>query len=113
MDEGMWHIHRRNQQWADAHYLPAWDENLILERFFAPVLDTPSYASPDGARWPAEQRADAANRARDATPKAFYVSDAEPYPIFIWPKRQFWVLIAAMAVSALAWARRASEVASR
>ena len=113
LDEGMWHIHRRNQQWADAHYLPAWYENLILERFFTPVLDTPSYASPDGARWPAEQRADAAIRARDATPEAPYVSNAEPYPIFIWPKRQFWVLIAVMAVSALAWARRASEVASR
>ena len=47
-----------------AEVAEAWRENLILERYFAPVLDTPTYASPHGNRWPPEQRADLANRAR-------------------------------------------------
>ena len=113
MDEGLWHIRRRNEQWTTGHYLPAWNENLILERFFSPVLDTPSYASPSVGRWPPEQRADAAIRVREATPQVPYVSDAEPYPILIWPKREFWVAIAAVAVSALVWAWRASATAFR
>ena len=41
----------------------AWRENLILERYFAPVLDTPTYASPQANRWPPEQRADLERRA--------------------------------------------------
>ena len=62
MDEGLWHIRRRNEEWSAGQDSRAWSENLILERFFAPVLDTPSYALPAGARWPADQRADAARR---------------------------------------------------
>ena len=83
LDEGLWHVRRRNM--AD---LPeAWRENLILERYFAPVLDTATYASPNGNRWPAEQRADVAAR---ATPIASFMSTAEPYPIVAWPKPLFW-----------------------
>ncbi len=59
LDEGLWHVRRRNGAEVDE----AWRENLILERFFVPVLDLPTYASPNGNRWPPEQRADFANRA--------------------------------------------------
>jgi VanZ family protein len=118
MDEGLWHIRRRNERWSTGDYLGAWNENLILEEFFTPVLDTPSYAMPKGGRWPSEQRADAESRARDSGPQATmhgmaYVSDAQPYPIFIWPKRLFWSAVAAVVFVALACARRASAAASR
>ena len=77
------HVRRRNGAEVDE----AWRENLILERFFVPVLDLPTYASPNGNRWPPEQRADFANRA--AAGNAF-LSAAEPYPILTWPQTAFW-----------------------
>ena len=45
----------------------AWHENLILERFFAPVLDRPTYVAVNGNRWPPEHRADAQD-SRDSGP---------------------------------------------
>jgi hypothetical protein len=39
-----------------------WHENLILEKYFAPVLDFPTYSTGAGAKWPAEQRANAERR---------------------------------------------------
>jgi hypothetical protein len=109
MEEGLWHIRRRNQDWAGGQYARAWQENLILERFFTPVLDTSTYALKGGGRWPAEQRADAERRAVDAAPSASasagpFVSDAQPLPILIWPKRLFWSAVAAVVFAALAWA---------
>jgi hypothetical protein len=89
MDEGLWHVRRRNDAWADGDYVTARQENRILETFFAPVLDTPSYVSTAGHRWPAEQREDAERRARGAD--AAYVSDAEPYPLMTWPRAAFWL----------------------
>ena len=77
----------------------AWRENVILETFFAPVLDNPTYASRTGLRWPAEQRADAARRtARMVGP---YESDAEPYPIYTWPASFFWTGLIAVAGAGL------------
>jgi VanZ family protein len=91
LDEGLWHVRRRNL--TDA--AEAWRENLILERYFAPVLDTPTYASPQGNRWPAEQRADLQTRAGSIA--IAFVSLAEPYPIVVWPKTVFWIVVAAVA----------------
>jgi hypothetical protein len=110
LDEGLWHVRRRNI--AD---LPeAWHENLILERYFAPVLDTPTYASPTGNRWPPEQRADVATRAPAV---AAFTSTAEPYPIVAWPAGRFWMLSAAIAVALaaipFAIARRQPDIDSR
>jgi len=104
MDEGLWHIRRRNEDWTAGNYSGAWHENLVLERFYQPVLDTSSYALPAGGRWPTEQRADAATRAGAAAASPF-VSDAEPYPILIWPKPLFWsgVALAVIAMLASAW----------
>lgn len=82
MDEGLWHVRRRNGLWAANDFARARQENLILERFFVPVLDTATYALPSGGRWPAAQRADAEARAMSA-PNTF-VSDAEPYTIVVF-----------------------------
>ena len=57
LTEGLWHVQRRNQAWDSADAAAAWRENRILEKFYAPVLDTPTYAGPTGHRWPAAQRA--------------------------------------------------------
>jgi VanZ like protein len=100
MDEGLWHIRRRNESWADGDYAKAWHENQILERFFAPVLDTSSYAAAHGSRWPAEQRADAETRAEGTS--ATFVSDAEPLPILVWPRTLFWSLTGAAALATVA-----------
>jgi hypothetical protein len=90
LDEGLWHVRQRNRLWAAGDVTSAWHENLILERFFAPVLDRPTYASPTGTRWPPEHRADAAAR---ATPSASFISVAEPRPMLTWPKPAFWSVV--------------------
>jgi hypothetical protein len=103
LDEGLAHVRRRN----GAEVNEAWRENLILERFFVPVLDLPTYASPNGNRWPPEQRADFANRAAANTA---FLSGAEPYPILTWSHASFWIGAWAIAVVLLAvplgWSRR-------
>jgi hypothetical protein len=62
LSEGLWHVQRRNTAWEHDDLTLAWRENLILEKYFAPVLDVQTYASPTAQRWPAEQRAAAASR---------------------------------------------------
>ena len=92
LDEGLWHVRRRNL----TDPIEAWRENLILERYFSPVLDTPTYASPQGNRWPAEQRANIAARV-SSIPMEF-MSAAEPYPIVTWSKPTFWVSVLLIAL---------------
>jgi hypothetical protein len=103
MDEALWHIRRRNAAWSDGDASTAWGENLILERHFAPMLDTPTYAGMSGHRWPPEQRADAERRAAAGT--APFASTAEPYPIVTWPRAIYWtgvgVLLALVAVGTI------------
>jgi hypothetical protein len=99
MTEGLWHVQRRNLAWTAGDAAAAWNENLILERYFAPVLDTPSYVSRALHRWPAAQRADAEARAA-ASAGPGYQSDAHPSAIYDWPKAAYWILtgIAALAL---------------
>lgn len=108
MDEGLWHARRRNDSWAAGDVARAWSENLILERFFAPVLDTGSYASPSGHRWSSDHRRNAlAEVARAGTTPL--PSDAEPYPIVDWSKPLFWLIaiVAALGVAgASSWLDR-------
>jgi hypothetical protein len=86
--EGVWHIQRRNEGTG----LHTWKENLILERFFDPVLEYPTYSTPSGARWPPEQRANVeAQYGHDPAP---YISAANPYPIYPWNPMTFWALVA-------------------
>lgn len=107
MSEGLWHVQRRNRAWDTGDAVTAFEENLILERFFAPVLDTPSYVSRTGHRWAAAQRVDAEARAyQPASPRAAYVSNAQLYPIFTWSRPGFWVFTASLAILALAGVRR-------
>lgn len=93
LDEGLWHVRRRNL----TDPIEAWRENMILERYFSPVLDTPTYASPQGNRWPAEQRANI--EARVAFIPMEFMSAAEPYPIVTWSKTVFWAV--ALLIAAL------------
>jgi hypothetical protein len=96
LDEGLWHVRERNLRWDTGDITAAWHENLILERFFAPVLDSPSYASRTGTRWPPEHRADAETR---KTPTANpFVSAAAPRTIYTWSKTVYWLAIGAVAL---------------
>jgi hypothetical protein len=80
--EALWHVQRRNDMEGEGGIWATWKENLILEKYFAPVLDFPTYRTPEGARWPAEQRGNvAAAAAADRRP---FVSDAHPFPIYAW-----------------------------
>lgn len=92
LDEGLWHLRARNTSEPFA----SWHENLILERYFAPVLDIPTYATPTPNRWPIEQRrnVDAAAVNKEAP----FESTAEPYPIVAWPKGIFWSTVAGIAL---------------
>ena len=114
MDEGLWHIRRRNESWQANDFAAAAGENRILETFFAPVLDTPSYAAPGLSRWPAVQREDAERRIPAGAPE--YISHAEPYPLLVWPRGAFWLAAglcaAAPALAGLVWERRAAAPAA-
>ena len=92
MSEGVVHVQERNEAWAEGDVVTAWRENAILEKYYAPVLDTPSYVSRTGHRWPPEQRADAQARA-GVSSAATYVSQAYPYRIYTWPAPLFLVLV--------------------
>lgn len=83
LTEALWRVSRRNTAWSAGDAAAAWRENRILETFYAPVLETPTYADPAGHRWPAAQRAEAAARAGEALrPQA---SEAYAYPLYLWP----------------------------
>ncbi len=99
--KGLWHARRRNQRWDENDHEGAWQENRILEIYFAPVLDTPSYVS-GGHRWPAAHtRRGPARLAESNEP---YTSDAQPYPIVLVP-RWLWRLGAVVALAAIAGLR--------
>ena len=83
LSEGLWHVQRRNAAWDAGEIATAWRENLILETFYAPVLDAPSYQGLEGHRWPAEQRADVEQR--PGVDRGPLVSDVYRYPLLVWP----------------------------
>jgi hypothetical protein len=98
LSEGLTHVEERNEMWQ-RNALAARHENLILEKYYAPVLDTPSYVSATGHRWPAEQRAAAESRIGPGF--MIYVSEANVYPIFTWPKWLFWLAVLAVVAVCL------------
>jgi hypothetical protein len=98
MSEGHLHVQQRNRQWEAGNISAAWFENLILEKFYAPVLDTPSYLSATGHRWPDAQRADADHRHKPAATTAqAYESQADvaegKHFLRTWSKPRFWLLV--------------------
>jgi VanZ family protein len=101
MTEGVSHVQRRNVAWTEGNAAAAWAENLILEKYYEPVLDTPSYISRAGHRWPAEQRADAERRAEGLV-RVSYVSDAYPYRLFAWRRIPYWAIVG-LAAAGLLW----------
>jgi hypothetical protein len=96
--EGITHVRARNKCWSEQKMKCAWAENQILERYYAPVMDTPSYVSATGLRWPQEQRADAARRALNAATDEH--PGLEGAPIYTWSKPAVWTMVMA-AVAAL------------
>lgn len=103
MDEALWHVRARNMAesaWA------AWQENRILELFYAPVLDTPSYVSATGHRWTPDQRRDMERRALATPEHGVYLSRAEPYPIVVIPAGLFWSAVGGVVLMLLALAAR-------
>jgi VanZ like family len=93
LTEGLWHVQARNDAWT-SDVDTAWNENLILEKYFAPVLRA-------GQAWPAAQRADAAARHRADSGRRFE-SHAARYPILTWNKPLFAALVAGLAACLLA-----------
>lgn len=106
MTEGIQHAQARNKAWAAGDLDAAWRENLILERHYPSVLKTPSYIARQSHVWPAEQRAQAERAAAESGQRAF-VSDAYPYPVYLWSPLRLWVAAAALAAF-LWWLGRVS-----
>ena len=94
LSEGLWHVQRRNTAITDGDAATAWGENLILETYYAPVLDRGSRLSP-------EQRTEIERRVHTVFARDF-VSTAPPYPIYIAPRGRFWVTTA-LAIAAVFW----------
>jgi VanZ family protein len=98
--EGIALVRRRNRCWDAGDVLCAWETNQILERYYAPVIDTASYVSATGLRWPTEQRDDAARRATNGSGNAVTIADDSI--IYTWSKTLFWAItVAAVALLAL------------
>jgi hypothetical protein len=97
--EGLLHVQERNRRWEAHEFSAAWRENLILEKYFAPVLDAPSYLTRSGHRWPPEQRADAQRRMQTEQATGAFVSRAQgTFPIFTWSRRGFAAVVFAVVL---------------
>ena len=114
MSEGLLHAQERNRRWGAGDVRAAWSENLILERYYSPLLDTPSYISPTGERWPAELRADAERRVAatglDTHPYSSQAdaSDGQHF-IRLWAPATFWLIVGLVAGTFLIVALRTRE----
>jgi VanZ family protein len=94
LTEGEFHVTRRNNAVGTRDWDAAWGENVILERFYAPVLDRLG-------RWSIEQKA-AVERSRAGRARSPYVSDAMPYPIYVVRRSMFWLLVGLIS-GAIVW----------
>ena len=109
LSEGLAHVRWRNRKWEAGDVRAAWNENRILEKYFAPVLDTPTYEGKAGHRWPPAQREDASARVGEQRAADTYVSDAYPYRLLLWSKVVFWSSIGVIAGILLALSGRGSQ----
>jgi hypothetical protein len=78
--EGLWHVQERNEMLTIGNPVAAWRENLILETFFTPFVDSPALAP--RYSWSPAQRADVEAQALPSAGRP-YVSAANPLPIFV------------------------------
>ena len=106
--EGVWHIMARNAAWEN-DLRTSWLENQILERYFSPVLDTPSHAA-GVSRWPDAQRRDAEKRVGSVDRMSPFVSAAERHPIWTWSPLACWSIALGLAAVLVASARPRSIV---
>jgi VanZ family protein len=97
--EGIALVRRRNECFDARDGTCAWRANVLLEQYYAPVLDAPSYVSAAGHRWTSEQRADVERQAKGHDPNAALVDESI---IVTWPKSTFWMVVA-LAMAALLW----------
>lgn len=104
LSEGLWHVQRRNLSITARDWWSAWNENVILERFYAPVLDR-------GFRW-ADGRRDQIDRSARATPHGAYRSSAAPYPIYLIRRSIFWPVTLLLVAAIVGAARRSGATAS-
>jgi hypothetical protein len=81
LTEGLWHVRARNDAVSAGDMLTAWRENLIVETYFAPLVEDPRLAV--RYRWEPAQRALTADAAHAAHGGAF-VSRANTLPIFVF-----------------------------
>jgi hypothetical protein len=116
LTEGIEHVMERNKRWDAGDAAGGWHENRILEKYYAPVLVTPSYHAKTGSRWPDEQRHNAELAARlsaeETLGRASYVSGSNPATIYTWPRGTYWMAVGLAAmllagVTAVADRRRA------
>jgi VanZ like protein len=114
--EGVLHVTARNLRWRDGDYAGSWFENRILEKYYAPLLDTPSYIEKKGFRWPEAQRADAEQRYRAAgapAPSTFLsaadVAEGKHF-IRLWPATRLWGAAALFVIALLAFGLRRSRM---
>ena len=87
LTEALFHIARRNDAVSARDHRAAWQENLILERYYQPVLELASPTS----RWPPEQRAEMS--AAVASEPRTYVSDAYALPLYVWNRAGYWAVV--------------------
>ena len=97
LTEGNWHLQRRNDAMRADDVWTAWNENLILEKYFAPLLDL-------GHRWEPAERERLSQRS--VASANGYVSDAHPYPITTLRARHYWGSAAAVSLVILMLAAR-------
>lgn len=102
LTEGIQHVRWRNRLWSAGDIDGAWRENRILEKYYAPVLDTATHEG-GGHRWPGEQRADAERRR--VSSHGGYASGAYPYTVYTWSPTALWTIAAALALGVLGLAR--------
>jgi hypothetical protein len=91
--EGIALVRLRNRCWDRGDMACAWRKNVILERYYAPVIDAPSYVSAGGHRWPREQLEDASRRLSAGDLNV--PEDVDDSIIFTWSKPLFWTAVAA------------------
>ena len=99
LSEAAWHVSHRNASygWND-HYL-AWQANRILEKYYDPFLDIPSFRGSGIHRYPPGIRADLEKKARPDRhdPKA-YLSPVLLERLFPWSKPLFLTLLGAVVL---------------
>ena len=95
--EALFHVEWRNRAVGRGDNWTAWNENLILEKFYTPVVESPLMPF----RWPPEQRA-AVSQATSAN--GTYISNAYPLPVYLWNRGLYWGLVAAAISTLWIWA---------